>query len=117
MPKESKRRPPDTSTKRFHTSQPWVAQHHSDRSEIRAYSEASCEFETVLVVCGTSGCSAEAMAAFVLGIVNEIILSESIMLRAMTTMQDFLIENDFNPKVEKPVVDLVERIKRTYGLK
>jgi hypothetical protein len=117
MQKGTKRHLPDLGTKRFHTSQPWVAQHHSDHSELRAYSEASREFETVLTIHATSGYRAEAMAEFVLSIINETILSESLMLKAMTTMQDFLIENDFNPKVEKPVVELVERIKRTYGLK
>jgi hypothetical protein len=102
-------------SKRFYMSQPWRAQHHSDHSELRAYSEAKGDFETVLTVHGTSGYSAEAMAEAILSIINETILGEHLMLNAMKTMQDFLIETDFSPKVEKPVVDLIARIKRTYG--
>ena len=71
MPKTKKAKCPTKQPRRFYAAHPWQCQHHPDRSEIKAYIEASGEWETILTVHATSGASAEELATYVASIVNE----------------------------------------------
>jgi hypothetical protein len=108
---------PDTKLKASYGLHPWKSKVCGDRTEIEAYVIASGRWETILIATQAPGYGHEALAQFIVTAVNELLTGERLMLTALITMQDFLVENDFHPRVEKPVIDLVERIKRTYGIK
>jgi hypothetical protein len=94
MPKksESQKRAPDNKSRCFYSIQSWECRHDKDRSEIKAYVEASGTWETILTVHPTSGASAETMAAYITAIINQQQRKQDLLQDAMDALE--LVMND-----------------------
>jgi len=76
--------------KNFYSAHTWQCRHLSDWSEILAYAEASGAWETVIQIYPTSGHSAETIATFVCGLINDNQRDKSLLEEAMDALQQCL---------------------------
>lgn len=111
MPKAKKAKCPTTQPRQFYTAHPWRCHHHQDRSEVKAYVEASGEWETVLTVHPTSGASTEVLANYVAAIVHEHQGKADLLQEAMTALELCLEEDHLTFTSEQAADRVVTRIK------
>lgn len=74
----------------FYAAQPWVCVHHPHRSDLNAYVEASGKWETVAVIQPTSGASAEMLADFIIGQINNINQNKDLCSDALEALESIL---------------------------
>jgi hypothetical protein len=89
MPKAPRRKSikAGSTPRRYYRLVPWQCRNHSDRSELTAYVEASGKWETVAVVPPTSGASAEALANYILALVNNSLPNSDLLRDAMSALE------------------------------
>jgi hypothetical protein len=99
--------------RQFYRVEPWSCRPcKNDRWEICAYVEASGRLEVVAEVLPTSGYTAETLAGFIVGLVND---SQNIMVDALTALEVFLQEGlTFASEQAGDVV--ASRIRKRLGL-
>lgn len=115
MPKRSKPQNHIRKPKSFYTVHPWECRHKEDRSEIKAYVEASGNWEVVAEVRNTSGASAETMATFLCNLINDNQKDRSLLLAAMDALQTCLNEANHTFASEQEADRVVQRIKGKIG--
>lgn len=111
MPRTSKQNRPAKQPRQFYAVHPWQREHHPDRSGIKAYVEASGEWETILTVHPTSGASAEELAAFVAGIMNDHQGKADLLQDALEALELCLEEDHLTFASEQSADRVVTRIK------
>jgi hypothetical protein len=114
MPKKAKTRSGsenDTARRWLYPLQPWQCRHHANRSEIAAYVEASGAWETVAVIPATSGASAEAMAAFITGLVNAAQQNKDLLRDAMEALES-VINDGLDFSTEQAAEHVIKDIKQ-----
>lgn len=103
MPKSAKPRP-------LYSLYPWRTEHHDDRSEIAAYVEASGKWETVAVIPHTPGASAETLAEFIMGIINDSQKNRDL-LRDATRALEAVMEEGLTFSTEQDADAILKRVK------
>jgi hypothetical protein len=106
--REAKNRP-------FYSIHPWECQHQRDQSEIRAYVEASGNWETVAVIRQTTGANAEAMAQFICYLINDNQKNKSLLLDAMEALESCLEESKLTFASEQAADSVFRRIKESIA--
>jgi hypothetical protein len=111
MPKPRKPKATTAQSRSFYALHPWECQHYEDRVEIVAYVEASGAWETILIVNHTAGISAESMAAYVAGIINQHHCKKDALHDAMEALE--LVMNDgLNFSSEQAIEHALLNIKK-----
>jgi len=98
----------------FYSLQPWLCQHYPDRSDITAYVEASSHWEVVAVVQPTSGASAEALADFLVRLVNAHQKNQNLLRDAMEALEAVMQEG-LNFATEQDAYSVVASIKQVIS--
>jgi hypothetical protein len=101
----------DPKPRCFYSLHPWRCDHHADRSEIMAYVEASGQWETVAVVPPTSGASAEAVASFIVRLVNAAQQNRDILRDAMAALEA-VMNDGLNFTTEQAAEHVIISIKK-----
>ena len=110
MAKKSKIQNPIQEPKRFYSAQPWQCRNHEDHSEIVAYVEASGAWEVIATIKITSGISADAMAQFICGLVNDYQKNKDLLRQAMEALEA-VFEEGLNYSTEQAADQVVAQIK------
>lgn len=100
-----------SSIKPIYALQPWVCQHYPDHSEIEAYVEATGDWEAVAEVHQTAGHSAEALADYIVRVINDNQKNKNLLLDAMEALQLCLEEDGLTFSSEQAVDRVFTRIK------
>jgi hypothetical protein len=98
----------------FYSLHPWRCDHHPDHSEITAYVEASGQWETVAVVPPTSGASAEAVASFIVRLVNTSQKNRDILRDAMAALEA-VMNDGLNFTTEQTAEHVIISIKQVVS--
>jgi hypothetical protein len=101
----------DKKARYFYSLHPWRCDHHADRSEITAYVEASGHWETVAVVPPTSGASAEAVATFIVRLINAAQQNRDILRDAMEALEG-VMNDGLNFTTEQTAEHVIISIKK-----
>jgi hypothetical protein len=104
----------DKKARCFYSLHPWRCDHHADRSEITAYVEASGHWETVAVVPPTSGASAEAVAAFIVRLINAAQQNRDILRDAMEALEA-VMNDGLNFTTEQTAEHVIISIKQVVS--
>ena len=112
MPKKPKAAKTEAVPKPMHATQPWKCRHHKDHSDIVAYVEAASDWEIVASVNRTAGASAEEMANFICGLVNDQQKSKNLLLAAMEALELCLEDSTLTFSSEQAAEHVVTNIKR-----
>jgi len=110
MAKKAKAQNPAQEPNRFYSAQPWQCRNHKDRSEIVAYVEASGTWEVVATINTTSAISAEVMAQFICGLVNDNHKKKDLLKEALRALESVL-EEGLNYSTEQELDEVVAHIK------
>ncbi len=110
MPKA--KQPKEAKSRVYYQIHEWQCEHHKDCSEIKAYVEASGEWETVLEARPTSGASAETLADFVCGLINSNQEKNRLMRIALEALQTCLDEGDLNFTSEQAADHAIAQLKK-----
>lgn len=97
--------------RRYYALRPWQCVHHRDRSELTAYVEASGVWETVAVMQPTSGISAEELAGFIAGLVNDSQKEQNLLQSAMEALEQ-VVNEGFNFSSEQAAESVLLRMKK-----
>ena len=110
MVKKLKLQNPTHEPKRFYSAQPWQCRNHKDHSEIVAYVEASGTWEVVAIINTTSGISADGVAQFICGLVNDYQKNKDLLRQAMEALEA-VFEEGLNYSTEQAADQVVADIK------
>ena len=111
MTTAAKPKAPMRAPRQFYAAHPWQCHHKKTRSDIQAYVEASGQWETILTVHPTSGASAESLANYVAGIMNEHQSKADLLHDAMMALELCLEEDRLTFSSEQAADRAVTRIK------
>ena len=111
MTKASQPKKPAKKLKCFYATRPWECRHHKDHSEIVAYVEASGNWEAVADFRTTSGVSAEDMALFICGLINDDQNNKPLLRDAMEALELCLEDDGLTFSSEQAADKVVTRIK------
>ena len=114
MSKQTKPSKP-RSQKSFYSIHPWQSVHQKDGFALRAYVEASGEWETIMTIHSSSGCTAETMAEFVLNLINDNQRHQNILFEAMSALELCLQEDQMTVASEQAADRVITQIKRKIG--
>ena len=98
----------------LYETHPWRCDHHADRSEITAYVEASGRWETVLTVRPTSEASAEAIASFIIQLVNGHQQNNDLLRDAMAALEA-VVNDGLNFTTEQTAEHVITHIKQVVA--
>lgn len=101
--------------RRYYTLHPWQCRHYAEHSEISAYVEASGEYEVVAIIRPTSGASSEALATFIVNLINDNQNNGHLLSDAMATLQLILEEDRLTFSSEQAADAIVNRIRKRMG--
>jgi len=101
----------DLKPRCYYALAPWKCRHHADRSEITAYVEASGKWETVAVIPQTSGTSPEALATFIIRVVNATQQNKDLLRDAMEALEAVMKEG-LNYSTEQAAEHVISDIKQ-----
>ncbi len=113
MPKTSKSKTRKNKIKQFYSTQPWECRHHKSHSEIVAYVEASGTWEIIATINTTAGVSAEAMAQFICGLINDSQNDQDLLREAMKALES-VVEEGLNYSTEQNVDEVIASIKKRF---
>jgi hypothetical protein len=111
MTKASKPKSSISSPRQFYAAHPWQLRHKKTRTDVEAYVEASGKWETVLTVYPTSGATAETLANFAVGILNEHQSKIDLLQEAMMALELCLEDDHLTFSSEQVADRAITRIK------
>jgi len=109
MPESTDSKTRNEKPKQFYFARPWECEHRNGYSDIIVYIEASGNWERIATINTTAGVSAEAMAQFICGLVNDSQKNQNLLQDAMKTLESVLEEGlDYSAAedVDKVVADI-----------
>lgn len=97
--------------KSYYAAQPWECHHMEDVSVITAYVEASSNWEPIATIHPTSGHSAETIATFICGLINDHQKNKPLLQEAMEALQLCLEEDRLTFSSEQAADRVVTQIR------
>lgn len=112
MPKAPKQTVHDNKSRCYYMVHPWEHSNCGDQTEVSAYVEASGKWEVVAVVRPTSGASAETIASYITGIINQQQRRQDLLQDAIHALE--LVMNDgLNFSSEQAIEHALRGIKKS----
>ena len=112
MSKTLKIQSPAKKPKHLYSTHPWKCHHSQDHTDIVAYVEASGHWEVVCIARDTSGASAESMATYISGLINDQQKNQTILNAAIDALELCLNEANLTFTSEQAVDSVLLRIKQ-----
>ena len=110
MSKPSKPKTITEKPRSYYAAHPWECHHSKDNSVIVAYVEASGNWENIATIHPTPGHSAETIATFICGLVNEHQKNRNLLHDAMEALE-MVISDGLTFSSEQVADRVVTRIK------
>ena len=107
MPRKSKTK---NEPRQFYASHPWRCEPRGGDCALLAFVEASGDWETVALVKKTSAASAEAVAGYIAGLVNDL-YKERPLLDAARSALEAVLEEGLNYSTEQDADIVLRRMK------
>jgi hypothetical protein len=95
----------------YHALHPWRWQARGDQCELVAYVEASGKWETVATILRTSSASAESLANFIVGVVNDVREDNDAVHGAFRALESLMNEG-LTFTIEQEAASAVERLRQ-----
>ena len=114
MPKRSKPKNGTSRKNLLQTKQPWKCRHHKAYSEISTYAEANGNWEKVLTIHPSSAVSADTIAQFILGLLNNHQQNQNLLQAAMEALEN-VMKDGLNFTTEQSAEHVVTHIKKVMS--
>lgn len=98
----------------IYATQPWKVEVEPKGAVIEAYVEASSKWESVAIVLPTSGASAEKMARFIVGAVNDNQKSERLFQEALDALEA-VIQEGLTYSTEQEIELVIAELRRRHN--